>query len=66
MERFGNTNCSFCGREFERVRRDQHLCCRECHDQWFMEERRRALAAWREMKRYQQMIVESEDDAKVA
>jgi DNA-directed RNA polymerase subunit RPC12/RpoP len=66
MGKFGNTNCSFCGREFERVRREQHLCCRECHDQYFMEERRRALALWREMKRYPEMIVSEGGEAEVA
>jgi DNA-directed RNA polymerase subunit RPC12/RpoP len=64
--KFGTTSCSYCGREFERVRRYQHLCCRECHDQWFIVERRRALAAWREMQRYQQMIVSEDEGREVA
>ena len=56
--RFGTRSCSYCGRDFEPIRRDQHLCQRECKDLWFTEERRRALAAWREMQRYQQLVVE--------
>jgi hypothetical protein len=45
--RFGSKACSYCGREFELVRREQHLCSRACHDEFFVEERRSALAAWR-------------------
>jgi acetyl-CoA acetyltransferase len=63
MGKFGTTKYSYCGRVFERVRREQHLCSRECHDHWFVEERRRALAAWREMQRYQQ-IIEIEDEGR--
>jgi hypothetical protein len=49
--RFGTKCCSHCGREFELVRKEQHLCCRPCHDEWFIRERREALAAWRARKR---------------
>ena len=49
--RFGTTNCSYCQREFERVRQEQHLCCRPCHDEWFKLERQKALAAWRSLQR---------------
>jgi predicted nucleic acid-binding Zn ribbon protein len=64
--RFGTRSCSYCGREFEPIRRDQHLCKRECHDQWLTDERRRALAFWRQQKRYQQMIDVDGDEAEVA
>jgi hypothetical protein len=64
--KLGTTSCSCCQREFERVRRYQHLCSRDCHDSFFVEERRRALAAYREMQRYQQMIVSEDDEAQVA
>jgi hypothetical protein len=64
--RFGITTCSFCQRQFERVRQQQHLCCAECHTQWHIAERRRAMAAYREMQRYQQMIVSEDDEARVA
>jgi DNA-directed RNA polymerase subunit RPC12/RpoP len=65
--KFGSKFCSYCGREFELVRKEQHLCCRDCHDAYFVEERRRALAAYREMKRYPLMIAGgNEADAKVA
>jgi len=66
MAKFGTTSCSYCGRVFERVRREQHLCSRDCHDQWFVSERRRAIAAYRDMQRYQQMIEVEEDEAQVA
>jgi hypothetical protein len=51
MAGFGTTTCDNCGREFDRVRRSQHLCGRACHDQYFVEERRRALAAYRAQQR---------------
>jgi hypothetical protein len=59
--RFGTTTCSHCGREFERVRSWQHLCSRVCHDLYFMEERRQALAAWR--KQQQPTTLRREDAA---
>jgi ribosomal protein L37AE/L43A len=49
--RFGTKSCSHCRREFELVRREQHLCGRDCHHAWFVEERKRALAAWRAQQR---------------
>jgi DNA-directed RNA polymerase subunit RPC12/RpoP len=49
--KFGTKICSHCRRDFEPIRKDQHLCCRECHDQFFVEERRKALAAWRRNRR---------------
>jgi hypothetical protein len=65
--RFGTKFCSYCTREFELVRKEQHLCSRDCHDAFFVEERRRALAAYREMKRYVGMIADGDEaDAKVA
>ena len=39
--------CEFCGTAFTPRRWDQKFHSRECHDQWFAEERRRALAAYR-------------------
>jgi hypothetical protein len=64
--KFGTTTCSYCHREFERVRRYQHLCSRDCHDSYFVEERRRALDAYREMQRYQQMIEVEDEGREVA
>jgi predicted nucleic acid-binding Zn ribbon protein len=67
MKKFGIRFCDYCSKEFEPIRYDQRFCKRECHDQFFMEERRRALAAWRGMNRYPQMIVgEDEGEAEVA
>jgi hypothetical protein len=66
MAKFGTTSCSYCGRVFERVRREQHLCSKDCHDSFFVEERRRALAAWREMQRYQETIEVEDEGREVA
>jgi DNA-directed RNA polymerase subunit RPC12/RpoP len=60
--RFGNKFCSHCGRDFELVRREQHLCCRECHDQFFIGERRRAMAAWRSQQREASFFVQPTQD----
>ena len=46
--------CDWCGEEFSPWRRDQRLCCKRCHDDWFKEERRAALQAWREREREQE------------
>jgi hypothetical protein len=64
--KFGTTSCSYCGREFERVRREQHLCSRDCHDQFFQTEKRQALALWRQLRRQRQMIEVEDDEARVA
>src|SRR6516164_7909471 len=48
---FGTRVCDYCGREFEAVRQIQHLCGRECHDRYFHEERKQALALWRAQQR---------------
>jgi hypothetical protein len=61
--KFGTRSCSYCGREFQPIRGDQHLCKRECHDAWFVEERRRALALWR---KYRNHVVVEDGDAEVA
>jgi hypothetical protein len=49
--KLGIFTCSYCQKEFDRVRQYQHLCGPECHVRWHSQERRRALAAYREMQR---------------
>jgi len=44
-------HCDRCGTPFSPVRELQRFCSKDCHDQFYMEERRRALAHWREMQR---------------
>jgi hypothetical protein len=39
--------CEHCGSAFHPVREAQRFHSKECHDQFYMEERRRALATWR-------------------
>ena len=58
--KFGTKHCSHCGREFDPIRRDQHLCSRECKERYFVAERRRALAAYREMRRYSSVVTGEE------
>lgn len=65
MKKFGARFCDYCFGEFDPIRVDQRFCKRDCHDQYFMEERRRALAAWREMQRYQRLVIE-DGEAEVA
>jgi len=68
MGSFGATICSYCGKGFERVRRYQHLCSRVCHYNYFVEERRLALAAWRSNKRMLMMVAQQahDDDVEAA
>ena len=48
MHRLPIRECAWCGRQFAPVRVDQRFDCRECLDKYFVEERKRALAAWME------------------
>jgi hypothetical protein len=43
--------CEHCRSPFHRVREAQRFCKKDCHDQFYMEERRRALAAYRAQQR---------------
>jgi hypothetical protein len=52
MKRLEVRNCDYCGTGFEPIRHDQRFHSRECHDQYFMRERRLALAAWRQQRRF--------------
>jgi predicted nucleic acid-binding Zn ribbon protein len=59
-------HCDYCGVEFEPIRFDQRFHSRECHDQYFMRERRLALQAWRAQRRLQfRAIVEDVEQADV-
>jgi DNA-directed RNA polymerase subunit RPC12/RpoP len=51
MQRLPIRECAWCGRQFAPVRVDQRFDCRECLDKYFVEERKRALAAWRAQQR---------------
>jgi hypothetical protein len=53
--------CDYCGADYEPIRIDQRFCKRECHDRHFLEERRMALAFWRQQRRHPLMVIE--DDA---
>ena len=61
--RFGKRFCDFCGVEFEPFRADERYHERACHDQYFIEERRRALALWR---KYRDHVVVEDGEAEVA
>jgi len=52
MKMFRVRHCDYCGAQFEPTRFDQRFHTRECHDQYFMRERRLALAAWRQQRRF--------------
>jgi hypothetical protein len=45
--------CAWCKREFAPTRIDAKYCCRTCLERHFIDERRRALAAYRAMQRQQ-------------
>lgn len=44
-------NCERCGAPFHPVRELQRFCSKNCHDHFYVEERRRALAAYRAQQR---------------
>jgi predicted RNA-binding Zn-ribbon protein involved in translation (DUF1610 family) len=44
--------CDHCGRGFERKRHDGRFCSPKCGRDWHLQERRRAIAAWREQQGY--------------
>jgi hypothetical protein len=44
-------NCVQCGREFAPIRVDARFCCRACLERHFVEERRGAVAAYRQQQR---------------
>jgi hypothetical protein len=56
-------NCDRCGSPFHPVRERQRFCTTQCHDQFYMEERRRALAAWRAQRRLNGSLVEKAREA---
>jgi hypothetical protein len=62
--KFGTRSCDNCGRDFEPMRGDQRFCQRACHDRYFIEERRRALAAYRKYRN--QIVMDDGDEAEVA
>jgi hypothetical protein len=39
--------CELCNREFIPRQADQRFCCRDCSIDWYQEERRQAVAAFR-------------------
>jgi hypothetical protein len=43
--------CDWCRREFIPIREGHRFCSVECHDNSHIDERRRALAAWRAQQR---------------
>jgi hypothetical protein len=54
--------CDFCGSPFHPVRELQRFCTKDCHDSYYPQERKQALAVWREMQRRHQMIMEDDDE----
>ena len=57
LSKFGTRVCECCGRQFNAVRWVQRFCGRDCHDLWFAEERKQALAAWRTQQRYASLFL---------
>jgi hypothetical protein len=43
--------CSQCHREFTPIRVDQRFCSRSCLDRFYIDERRKAVAAYRQKQR---------------
>ena len=44
----GIMKCEYCHREYIQRRYDQRFCCIGCKTEWWVEERRNAIAAYRE------------------
>jgi DNA-directed RNA polymerase subunit RPC12/RpoP len=51
MKKFSERVCDYCGAIYEPIRIDQRFHSPECHYQYFVEERKRALASWRAQQR---------------
>jgi hypothetical protein len=45
--------CDYCGELFVPRRKDARFCSKACHNEWHIENRRQAIALWREMQRRQ-------------
>ena len=41
--------CEYCSEQYKPIRRDQRFCSRACHNEWWIENRRQAIAAWARM-----------------
>jgi len=48
--------CDYCSEPFEPRQVDQRFCKPECHYLWHLEEKRAAIAAWRERKRLEEQF----------
>jgi hypothetical protein len=49
-------HCERCGSPFHPVRELQRFCTKLCHDHFYTEEKREALAHWRAMQRHQKFF----------
>jgi len=49
--------CDYCGELFEPRRKDARFCTKACHNDWHIENRRQAIASWREMQRHHKKIL---------
>jgi hypothetical protein len=47
----GMAFCDWCQCQFTPIREGNRFCCQGCHDSYHIDERRRALAAWRAQQR---------------
>ena len=46
----GILKCGWCQRQFVKSRDGARFCCTACHDRYHIDERRKALAAYRQMQ----------------
>ena len=49
--------CDWCGEWFTPRRIDGRFCSKGCHNQWWVYERRQAIALWQEMQRHHEKIL---------
>jgi hypothetical protein len=55
-------SCDWCGREFAPSRDGARFCSTACHDRYHIDERRKALAAYRAQRRVEQSLYFFEAD----
>src|SRR5262245_8448355 len=51
--------CAWCKKRFAPIRIDARFCSRPCLEKYFIEEKRQAVALWREMQRSQKFFASS-------
>jgi hypothetical protein len=58
----GIMKCEYCHREYIQRRYDQRFCCIGCKTEWWVEERRNAIAAYRERGSFFRPSIQPADD----